>query len=115
MLLGVLALLQTERSVRHDPSSVDGIVARTAASRKLGYRILSHGRLTDKHKFADQGSDGLTLDEHGYLDATDRGVTVVNPEGERILSIQTPQNPANLVFGGKDSVARQLLRVTLDQ
>lgn len=67
------------------------------------YRIQADGRLTDKQFFAPQGSDGMTIDEKGNIYLTGKGVTVYNPEGEKIEHIAVPAGwTANVCFGGPD-------------
>ena len=56
------------------------------------------------------GSDGMTIDNHGNVYVTGRGVTVFNKKGEQIEQIPIDQRwTANVTFGGKD---RQTLFIT---
>ncbi len=65
--------------------------------------IKADGSLNNRSEFRDQGSDGMTLDQHGNVYLTwVGGVSVRNPQGEQIEFIQTPQMPANVGFGGAD-------------
>jgi gluconolactonase len=49
------------------------------------------------------GGDGLTVDRRGNLYITSKlGVQVFTPEGKLLGIIQTPEQPANVTFGGKD-------------
>jgi gluconolactonase len=67
------------------------------------YTIGKDGTLGDKQLFVSQGSDGMTLDNLGNLYITGKGVTVFNPEGEKIEHIDIPVDwTANVTFGGKD-------------
>jgi gluconolactonase len=66
------------------------------------YAIQADGTLTDKKLFAEQGSDGMTLDERGNLYLTGMGITVYDPSGKMLEEIAVPERPANCVFGGKD-------------
>jgi gluconolactonase len=66
------------------------------------YTIGENGRLENKKLFAEQGSDGMTLDEKGNLYLTGGGVTVYDPAGKKIEEIKVPEGPANVTFGGKD-------------
>jgi gluconolactonase len=66
------------------------------------YSISPDGTLTGKTLFAECKSDGMTLDAHGNLYATETSVVVFNPAGERIHEIKTPERPTNVTFGGKD-------------
>lgn len=76
-------------------------VADHGASRIWKYSITPDGTLTDKTFFADCASDGMTLDEHGNLYATQDGILVFSPEGKLINEITTPERPTNVTFGGK--------------
>ncbi|MFD1079536.1 SMP-30/gluconolactonase/LRE family protein, partial [Longispora fulva] len=51
------------------------------------YTIADDGSLQNKTLFTNLGSDGMTLDEKGNLYLTGNGVTVFNPQGEKILHI----------------------------
>ena len=104
---------QTVTAVVTDIPKPNGIVGtedgRTLylASTQTGtiYRfdIAADGSLENQSEFADQGSDGMTLDERGNVYLTWRGgVSIRNPQGEEIEFIETPQNPANVGFGGSD-------------
>jgi gluconolactonase len=74
------------------------------------YQIGSEGQLTDKHLFAEKGSDGMTIDKNGNIYLTGRGVTVLNSDGVEIANIATPESwTTNICFGGKD---RRLLFIT---
>lgn len=73
------------------------------------YDIQPDGSLGGPQIAAPQGSDGMTLDEHGNLYLTSAGVDVYSPSGEKIVSIAVPEQPTNVVFGGTD---RQTLFIT---
>ena len=47
--------------------------------------------------------DGMECDEHGNIwTSGPRGVWVLNPDGERIGAIRTPEICGSVVFGGAD-------------
>lgn len=74
------------------------------------YTIAAPGQLGNKRLIAPQGSDGLTLDEHGNLYLTGgSNITVYSPQGELLETLTFPQAPANMTFGGPD---RDVLFVT---
>jgi gluconolactonase len=73
------------------------------------YDIQSDGSLGNRQVAAPQGSDGMTLDEHENLYLTSAGVDIYSPSGEHIVSIDIPERPTNVVFGGAD---RQTLFIT---
>jgi gluconolactonase len=66
------------------------------------YRIQDDGGLAERKLAADSGSDGMTLDERGNLYLTRGEVLVYNPSAERIATIDVPDSPSNVTFGGKD-------------
>jgi gluconolactonase len=66
------------------------------------YPILGAGKLGEKKVFAEQGSDGMTLDERGNVYLTGRGVVVFSPEGKMLQTIDVPEGPANMCFGSED-------------
>ena len=73
------------------------------------YSINPDGTLSNKELFAPEGSDGLTLDAEGNLYLTGEGVPVYDSEGNKIDTIQVPERPANVCFGGKQ---KQTLFIT---
>lgn len=66
------------------------------------YTIKADGTLSDKKLFALQGSDGMALDERGNVYLTGQAVTVFDAAGNKIETIETPEKPANVSFGGRD-------------
>ena len=78
-------------------------LASTETQKIYRYDINEDGSLSNRTEFADQGSDGMTLDERGNVYLTwGGGVSIRNPYGEEIDFIETPQVPANVGFGGVD-------------
>jgi len=65
------------------------------------YDIETDGTLQNRILFAEQGSDGMTMDERGNIYLTSQAVDVYSPEGKKITTIPTPETPANVCFGGK--------------
>ena len=66
------------------------------------YRIQADGSLSNRKLTAPMGSDGLTLDERGNLYLTRGDVHVYSAEGQKIATIEVPEGPANVCFGGDD-------------
>jgi gluconolactonase len=67
------------------------------------YDINKDGTLSNKTLFANEASDGMTIDEKGNIYLTGNGVTVYNSEGKKILNIPVPEKwTANICFGGKN-------------
>lgn len=67
------------------------------------YDINEDGTLLNKQLFANEASDGMTIDEQGNVYLTGTGVTVYGAKGEKIEHIDVPENwTANICFGGKN-------------
>jgi gluconolactonase len=73
------------------------------------YSINEDGSLSDKKLFAPEGSDGMTIDNQGNIYLTNKAVMVYNKDGKKIETIEVPEEPSNVCFGGKD---RQTLFIT---
>lgn len=69
----------------------------------FSYRIGKDGTLSKKKLFAEEGSDGMTIDSRGNVYLTTDAVKVYNKKGELIETIEAPERPANVCFGGKDN------------
>lgn len=78
-------------------------VADIGANKTYKYTIEKDGTLSNRQLFAEQGSDGMTIDNKGNVYLTGRGVTVYNKEGKQIKHIDIPEKwTANICFGGKN-------------
>ena len=77
-------------------------VADAGDNKTYVYRIQSDGSLGDRKLIAPLGSDGMTLDERGNLYLTRGAVHVYGSEGRKIATIEVPEGPANVCFGGAD-------------
>ncbi len=66
------------------------------------YNINKDGTLSNKKLFAPEGSDGMTIDNEGNVYLTTKVVAVYNSKGQKIETIEVPEGPANVCFGGKD-------------
>jgi len=74
------------------------------------YDINADGTLSNKVLFADEASDGMTIDDHNNIYFTNNGVSVYNAEGEKIEHINVPEKwTANVCFAGKE---RNILFIT---
>lgn len=85
--------------------TVDGkllYIADHGANRTYSYKINPDGTLSNKKLFAKQGSDGMTLDENGNVYLTEQAVNIYNPTGNLIDTIEVPERPSNVCFGGKN-------------
>lgn len=65
------------------------------------YDIGGDGDLSNKRPFAPVGSDGMTLDRRGNVYLTTRSVGIYDPNGLKIDTIEVPETPSNVCFGGK--------------
>ncbi len=65
------------------------------------YDIQPDGILTNKTFFAPEGSDGMTIDNEGNIYLTNKTVSVFDKNGKKIASIEVPEQPSNVCFGGK--------------
>lgn len=77
-------------------------VADHGDSKIFRYSIMDDGTLDDKQLFAEEGSDGMTLDSRGNVYLTNDAVKVYSPAGRLIETIEVPERPTNVCFGGKD-------------
>ncbi|WP_416440042.1 SMP-30/gluconolactonase/LRE family protein [Leeuwenhoekiella sp. A16] len=88
-------------------------VADIGAGKTYRYTLDSEGNLTNKQLFTEQGSDGMTLDSHGNVYLTGKGVTVYDKTGKKIEHINIDKDwTGNVTFGGKK---RQTLFITAQQ
>ena len=77
------------------------------------YTIAANGLLANKTLFANEASDGMTIDERGNIYLTNNGVQVYSPAGKKIKHIDIPEKwTSNICFGGKD---KKLLFVTASE
>ncbi|MHC4061258.1 MAG: SMP-30/gluconolactonase/LRE family protein [Planctomycetota bacterium] len=79
------------------------------ADKTYVYTINTDGTLSGKKLFAPQGSDGMALDEHGNVYLTKTEVTIYDASGNKIRTIDVPEKPSNVCFGGRD---KQTLFIT---
>jgi len=77
-------------------------VADHGGKKTYSYAINADGTLSDKKLFASQGSDGMTMDERGNVYLTAAAVSVYDSAGEIIATIEVPEKPSNVCFGGAD-------------
>lgn len=77
-------------------------VADHGANKTYVYKIRPDGTLSEKKLFAMQGSDGMTVDHKGNVYLTEKAVSVFDPGGVMIKTIEVPERPSNVCFGGKD-------------
>ncbi len=61
------------------------------------------GSLSDIKTFVENGGEGVTADAQGNVYVAAGQIYVYNPSGQRIDTIEVPERPLQLVFGGKDN------------
>ncbi len=109
-LIRVVSDLEKPNGIIGTPDGRYLYVADIKANKTWRYTINKDGTLFGKTLFAEQGSDGMTIDNKGNIYLTGKGVTVYNPEGALIERIPVDEKwTANVCFGGKD---RHLLFIT---
>jgi len=95
--------LQQPNGIIGTPDGKMLYVADIRAKKTWVYCIGNDGTLSGKTLFADMGSDGMTIDNHGNVYLTGDGITIFNPKGEKIEHIKVDARwSANVCFGGKD-------------
>lgn len=75
------------------------------AGKTYKYDIMQDGTLTNKTLFVAFGCDGMTIDKEGnvYLTNNDKPVVdIFSSSGELLETIEVPEKPTNVCFGGKD-------------
>jgi len=60
------------------------------------------GNLTDIKVFVQQGGEGVAVDRSGRVLVAAGQIYVYSPEGQLVETIETPERPTQIVFGGKD-------------
>ncbi len=66
------------------------------------YSINKNGSLHNKKLFANEASDGMTIDSKGNVYFTNNGVSIYNSSGKKIAHINVPEKwTGNICFGGK--------------
>ncbi|MFC1538925.1 SMP-30/gluconolactonase/LRE family protein, partial [Candidatus Latescibacterota bacterium] len=68
----------------------------------FAWDINKDGTVSGKRLFSEVGVDGMTVDESGNLYVTDTGITIYSPDGKKLETIELPERPTNLCFGGVD-------------
>ena len=77
------------------------------------YEIDKDGTLKDRHVFAEDLADGMTLDNKGDLYLAGKGVTVYDSRGKKIQHFDIPSKwTANVCFGGQK---RDILFITASE
>jgi gluconolactonase len=112
-LIQVVGDLQQPNGIVGTPDGKYLYIADIKGNKTYKYEISADGTLTNRQLFADKGSDGMTLDNHGNVYLSGSGVTVFNPAGKQIEQIDIPEKwTGNICFGGKN---RNTLFVTASE
>jgi gluconolactonase len=80
-------------------------VTDTQIQKTFKFDIQEDGSLTNKTLFVNVACDGMTIDKAGNVYLTTGGknaVDVFSPSGELLETINVPEKPSNVCFGGKD-------------
>lgn len=79
-------------------------VADIGDSKIYRYALRKDGTVSDRQLFANQGSDGMTIDEKGNIYLTGKGIDVYDSAGNKIQHIDVPANwTANICFSGMNN------------
>src|ERR1700721_3230309 len=65
-------------------------------------KVAIDGTITDLRLFTEQGGESVTVDDHGNVYIAAGQVFVYNPSGDLIETIEIPERPSQLLFGGSD-------------
>jgi gluconolactonase len=79
----------------------------------FSYSVDNNGTLSGKKLFAEEGSDGMTLDSIGNLYLTTDAVLVYNPGGKLLRRIEVPERPSNVCFGKDEEMLFITARTSL--
>lgn len=66
------------------------------------FNVESDGTLSDPKLFVPEGGECVTTDDRGDVYLAAGQILVFNPSGQRIDTIEVPQRPTSLIFGGLD-------------
>ncbi|MCP4191232.1 MAG: SMP-30/gluconolactonase/LRE family protein [Planctomycetaceae bacterium] len=78
-------------------------VADIRGKKTYAYQINHDGQLTNKRLFCEMGSDGMTIDSEGNVYLTGDGVTIFDPQGNKIQHIPIAEDwTSNVCFGGEE-------------
>lgn len=98
-VIRVIADMVRPNGVIGTPDGKTLYIADHGAGKTYSYKINPDGSLSDKKMLAEQGSDGMTLDQYGNIYLTGKAITIYNPSGKLIGTIEVPQTPSNVCFG----------------
>ncbi|MGA8408350.1 MAG: SMP-30/gluconolactonase/LRE family protein, partial [Candidatus Acidiferrales bacterium] len=65
-------------------------------------KIADDGGISNLKLFVEQGGESLATDDHGNVYIAAGQIFVYNPAGNLIATIEVPERPSQLLFGGAD-------------
>ncbi len=102
-LIRVVSDLQQPNGIIGTPDGKYLYIADIRGHKTWRYKICRDGMLSEKFLFAEQGSDGMTIDNKGNIYLTGNGVTIFDSHGVLLGKIPLPEkSTSNVCFGGKD-------------
>lgn len=92
------------RAFRLAPASIDRrfYVSNEIELRTWSFEVGADGTLSDPKLFVEEGGEGVAVDASGRVYIAAGQIRVFSPTGEHIDTIEVPQRPTSLVFGGAD-------------
>lgn len=70
--------------------------------RTIAFTVNPDGTLTDPKVVAEEAEVGQAVDAAGNIYVAASQIFVYNSAGQQIDTIEVPERPTNLMFGGKD-------------
>ena len=77
-------------------------VTNEAELKTWSFKVGEDGTLSDPMLFANEGGEGVTVDDQGNVYIAAGQILVFDPSGKQIDTIEVPQRPTCIVFGGQD-------------
>jgi sugar lactone lactonase YvrE len=84
-------------------------VTNEAELKTWAFNVGPHGTLSDPRLLVNEGGESVAVDDRGNVYLAAGQIRVFDPSGKQIDTIEVPQRPTCLVFGGRD---RQTLFIT---
>jgi sugar lactone lactonase YvrE len=77
-------------------------VTNEAELKTWSFTVGSDGTLSDPKLFANEGGEGVATDDQGNVYIAAGQILVFDPSGKQIDTVEVPQRPTCIVFGGQD-------------